>query len=272
MSLDNLYPHAGNHSIQNAILAVEWGSQLTIPQLELLRDAAKTALSSYPRLEEQRSIVVNIGPDPSQIPAQVPELSGFNFSKVSADGQIEKQVQITRAHCLFVVSDYSRWAVLVAEITALLELIAPTLAINHIPIAAVGLQYSDRFVWRGDTSNLKLSEVFRVGSPFIASNGLTSTEAWHSHHGYFVQSTMPIQHKRLDNINLNIADEPQGRAIQILTSHRALFTTPLSGENIAQSVMDLENELHSINKNIFRQLLTDELLAKIQLGNESRTI
>jgi uncharacterized protein (TIGR04255 family) len=271
MSLDNLYPHAGNHSIQNAILAVEWGSQLTILQLELLRDAARTALSSYSRVEEQRSIVVNIGPDPSQIPAQVPELSGFTFSRTSTDGQIEKQAQITRAHCLFVVSDYSRWAALVAEVRALLDMIAPTLANHSIQIAAVGLQYSDRFVWRGETTNLNLSEVFRADSPFIASNGLTCTEAWHSHYGYFVNSSSPIQHKRLDNINLNIADEPQGRAIQILTSHRALLTTPLSGDNIPQSVMDLETELHSVNKHIFRQLLTNELLAKIQLGNKSRT-
>lgn len=274
MNLDNLYPHAGNHSIQNAILAIEWGIPLTAQQVATLREAGTPVLSSYPRVEEQRSIVVNIGSQPNAIPTQASETSGFAFSRFSAGGILEKQVQLNRANCLFIVSDYSRWASLVDELSALLSAISPTLFAHNIPITAVGLQYADRFLWRGTPSDLNLSEVFRAGSPYIALNGLSCADSWHSHHGYFVNSGTPVEHRRLDNINLNIMDEQQGRAIQIVTSHRAILTTPLLDGNTSQNsqrVVALETEMHSVNKRLFRQLLTDQLLAKIQLGEEKPT-
>ncbi len=268
MSLDNLYPHAGNHSIQNAILAIEWGMQLTLPQLSALRDAASLALPSY-QFEEQKSIILNIGPDPNAIPQQTPEVSGYLYSRYSSIGQIAKQVQITRFNCLFIVSDYTRWADLVNEVSTLLNQLSSALSGQGILVAAVGLQYSDRFVWRGQIGNLKLSEVFLTDSPYISPNGLSCADAWHSHHGYLADSGTPVQHKRLDNVNVNVMDEPQGgRAIQILTSHRASLGTPLRGGDIAATIVALEDEMHKVNKDIFKKLLTEELRSKINLSED----
>ena len=265
MNLESLYPHAGNHSIQNAILAIEWGSEFSIAQLEKLRFSARSHLKDYPKEEPQQSIRVNFVAGQNAVPIPTPEITGYVFSRFSPNGEIQKQVHISRTNCLMIVSDYNRWGDLLDEASLLLSVIFP--AINEdVLVAAAGLQYSDRFIWKSTSMSINFRDVFRVNSPFIAAHSLACSEPWHSHHGYFMSCDTPIPHTRLDNINVNVADEAEGRSIQILTSHRALFKTPIPATIQAiTSVIDIENSMHMKNKEIFKQLLTDDLLTKINL-------
>ncbi|SIQ88427.1 TIGR04255 family protein [Aromatoleum tolulyticum] len=264
MSLDLLYPHAGDHSIQNAVLAIEWAQEIEIAALQVVRDAAKAVLKTYPKVETQQTLRVNLQPGPGSVPSAESEIGGYSYSRFSNSGELEQQVQLNRQSCLMVVADYKRWRVLIDDAQNLFAAILPALP-NSVLITAVGLQYVDRFVWRGNPAELKLDEVFRAESPFIARHSLQCTQTWHSHHGFFERSERPIRHNRLDNINVNIVDEPKGRAIQILTSHRALPEPAISANGALQSVIELQNELHCLSKEVFKNLLTEPLLAKIKL-------
>ena len=269
MSLDSLFPHAGNHSIQNAVMAIEWGGELSIEQLEKLRASAKAILADCPREEQQQSIRVNIAPVQNPMTAPAPEVTGYTFSRFSPNGDIEKQIQINRVNCLIIVSDYRRWHDLITEVSKLLSVIFCT-ADASVSVSAVGLQYSDRFVWKGQPEELKLQEVFQANSPFIAPHSLECSAAWHSHHGYFIVRESPVLHRRLDNMNVNVNDESEGRVIQILTSHRALLEEHIVANQALDAVLSLQDDIHKVNKSIFRQLLSDELLKKINLSEGNK--
>lgn len=266
MSLDSLFPHAGNHSIQNAILAVEWGGELSVGQLETLRTTVSPLLAGA-REEVQQQIRMSLTPGMGQTPVQAAEVGGYVYSLFSPAAELQKQIQVNRANCLIIVSDYLRWSDLISEAEALLGAIFLHF-VDSVSIAAVGLQYSDRFVWKAKPEDLNLKEVFRADSTFLSSHGLECRSAWHSHHGYFISCGTPISHKRLDNINVNVVDEPDGRAIQILTSHRAVLDSAIPTKNAINTVVDLENELHGVNKSIIKDLLSDQLLAKIKLSED----
>ena len=262
MSLNNLIPHADKHAIENAVLAIEWGVELNTAQLEEVRVAIKPALKDFPREEPQQTIRVNLAPNPGAAPMPVSEIGGYVYSKYSADGNVPKQVQLTKANCLFVVTTYTRWKDLITEASGVFAQVLSALPAG-MPVPTIGLQYSDRFKWVGRLADLDLSKVFRQNSPFVASHVSECRLACHSHHGYFGDSSKPIPNRRLDNINVNIVDEPDARTIQIVSSHRATLTEQLSGVDFQKHVNEFQEYLHGVHKDIIRKMLCDDLLVKI---------
>lgn len=262
MSLENLTPHAGKHAIENAVLALEWGVELTAAQLEEVRSAVKPVLKDFPREEPQQTFRVSLSPIPGAAPMPTHEIGGYVYSRYTAEGNVPKQVQLTRTNCLFVVTAYTRWKDLIAEAGNVFAQALSALPVG-IPVSNIGLQYSDRFKWSGNPADLDLSQVFRFNSPFVASHVSECRLACHSHHGYFEDSSEPIPNRRLDNINVNIVDEAEGRTIQIVSSHRAALTEQLTGVVVQKHVNDIQEYLHDVHKDIIRKMLCDELLIKI---------
>ncbi|MCB0066951.1 MAG: TIGR04255 family protein [Caldilineaceae bacterium] len=264
--MDQLFPHAGDHSIQNAVLAVEWSPEIDATQLESIRGAAHGLVQDF-KEETQQTIRVSFSNAPGNVPtsAPAPEISGYAYSRFSPAGELQKQVQISRGSCLIVVADYQRWKQLIADVKSVFAVVLSALPAS-VTISTVGLQYSDRFIWKANAETLDLREVFRANSPYLTAHSLDCKQAWHSHHGYFEKSVVPTPHNRLDIININVVDEPSGRAIQVLTSHRAALDGPLQAAGALDQVVAMQDALHDLNKGIFRELLTEPLLQKIHLN------
>lgn len=272
MSLDSLYPYAGDHAIQNAVFALDFGSTLTPAQLKDIQKAAVKAYGSeLPDVQEQQTMALNFGlAQGAQQFKAAPQPSGFVMQRTGSFPTIAgRSITVSPNNCFIVINDYTRWANVKADIDRYLDAILQAVSRHHIAITAIGLQYTDVFNWKADPSELVLTEVFEKGTPFLVPNVLQSTApvCWHSHHGYFLESNDPVAYSQLDNINVSRVEVTGSHSIQILTSHKAQLTSPLwkVGKEHRHVISDIQEKLHGSNKTILRALFTEQLRSKIKL-------
>lgn len=191
------------------------------------------------------------------------EVGGYAYSRFSSDGNLIRQVQITRQHCVFLASDYTRWADLLAEVTPFF-----TAVLNALPegvgVGVVGLEYVDKFYWRGAIDDWSLAPVLNQTATLVPPHIRQCTELCHSHHGYFSNETTPLHHRRLDNINLNVNDEVSGRVLLLNTSHKAILSSPLV-EEISEKVTAMQTALKAVHQNTLKDILQASVLARIEL-------
>jgi len=264
MRLELLEPHHGDHSIQNAILAIEWAMALDNATLETLRSAFQQFKHDFPKEELQHTVSFSLGLAQGAVPTPQQGLGGYTYSRFSVGGEIEKQIIISRSNCMFIVSDYKKWSVLIDEAKAIFRALLQSATAS---VATIGLQYSDRFVWKGDKEELNLDEIFSRNSQYISAHIFDCKDLWHSHHGYFDVVETPVIGKRLDNINVALQDAIEGRALEVLTSHRLQLSNPIECSTALETIDLSLQGMHQINKNIFRQLFTEQLLNKIGMND-----
>lgn len=262
MNFAQLHPNTGNHAIENVVLVVEWQGRLTVPQLEQLRSVARPSEADFPREDPQQTVSMNFNPLQGVVPAPVTELDGYVYTLYSDKGLIKQQIQVLRNACVFMTTDYERWSNLVTDVRRHLGPIVEHLP-DTISITDLSLQYADKFRWVGDLSELSLTAVFCEGSPYIPPYLRECTDQCHSHHGYFYHTPNPYPHRRLDNINININDEPTGaRAIQIQCSHKATLRDHMKSNEFAR-VPEMYDALHSVHEDILGTLLSETVLKMI---------
>ena len=259
MNFSNLKPHSGTHSIQNAVLAVEW-EPIQEDILALLRlEAKKTPASQY-KEDEVRTVSFNISPQTSQ-QTVVPVLSGYNYTRVSTVGTVEYQVQITLTSLIFIVSSYTRWNTIVADFQSIAAAILP-IVVQKSKISVVGLQYTDKFNWIGDKKDIELDKIFDKNSPFIPSHVFNCKSLWHAHHGSFEDVLEPVEGRRANNININCTEEFGNFAFTVLTSKRLMLGKADANPN----VIDVLNKLHDHHKIEYSGLLTNEVVRLIGMS------
>lgn len=273
MSIEHLYPFAGNHAIQNAAFAIEWSDELTISELLAISLAIGTELKTdFPKVTPQHTQKISFTVDASAPGGSSnyfpnPELSSYSFEKPSQFGnaQSARSMILSKSNLIVLINDYSRWDNVWADVKRYISIVLPKLP--NKPIQNIGLQYSDVFTWKDDPKSFNSALVFRENSPYIVPNVHNASGLWHCHHGYLVDRTDPVQHTCLDNVNVNLLDTSGVLSLQIVTSHRATFASPLwfKGENDLTTISDTMNILHNVNKNIMYNLLNEDVCKKINL-------
>lgn len=265
MNIENLYPFAGSHAIQNAVIAVEWQGEVSNQTLMGIYSLASKLKGYFPTAEIQKMVMINIQTQ-SNIP-NTEQIGAINFQRPDNFGGISSQLTISRQNCVLLVNDYSRWDAVLSQALQYFELILPVILPDK-SVSAVGLQYTDLFNWKDEPENLNLHEVFRNDCPYLPQNIFDLKTLWHSHHGYIVDSDTPVTHSRLDNLNISILDTAGERSIQIIAAHRANLAKVLRGNTpeYLKTIESVENVLHSVNKDVMRKILTDEVQKKINLG------
>lgn len=273
MSIDRLYPFAGDHAIQNAIMVFEWGPDqhgagLNAEQIKAVADAAKASLhNDFPKIEEMRFVSLQLSPD-SISQSQQAEFGGLKLVRPGPYGSSEaRSITIARDHCAIQFSDYTRWGQIKADFDRYMTHIVPAVC-AFTSIKTVAMQVTDVFTWKDDAAKLSLSEVFAEGSRWLPPHIFQLSGLWHSHHGFFVEGTESQGFTQLDNVNISRARSDLGDVLQILMSHRATLVNPCtdsryeSGTHIGSKIFD---KLHSDNKSILKEVLTPQVLSKISL-------
>ncbi len=267
MSIQGLYPFSGNHAIQSAVFAVEWAEPLLLADLEKVRSAAEPLKNEFPASQDQQMLVVNMTPG-SRSAAQQSELGGFVLSRNSTFlGGPNRTIVLNRESIQIHVSDYSRWEKVKSEVASYLRVLIPAI---ERPFTELGLQYQDVFNWRAEPEAMPIKDIFRQNSKYLVGNVFSLKNLWHSHHGYFEDFEIPCKFRRLDNINVARVASPIGHAVQVVTSHRAHFSDPLwdKMEKDDSSCFEILDGMHSKNKEILRELLSDDVQNMIQLNKK----
>jgi uncharacterized protein (TIGR04255 family) len=207
-------------------------------------------------------------PSPSSMTSSG-DLVGYQFSRFRMPNFVARSAQISRDNFVVIVSDYTRWRSVLDEVVATVKaLVTPVLEAQTIPVAAIGLQYTDVFHWRAAPNTLNLKEVFSSQTKLIPASALEQTNLWHNHHGYFVDLADPVPCRLTENVNTEIVEQSGQRSIGIVTAHRA----QLAQNSFIWKIDELETKiaavwelLHSRNKNLLRDILSEEVKTKIKL-------
>ncbi|NSX15960.1 TIGR04255 family protein [Cupriavidus taiwanensis] len=273
MSIDALFPVAGEHAIQHAAFVIEWPAAFPLSKETL---QAVTALhpeirSVFPVVQEHKAVTINIDtntPNAAPVPT-FDELGGVHFIKPNpalGPAGVSRTIQINKHNIIVVIADYSRWDTVWGEVSAWLDMLLP-FVLDGRPVSAMNLQYNDRFNWRGDPRRLDLSEVIRRDSKYVAPNIFEANNLWHSHHGFIEDRSAPIQHRLTDNINLNLTLENQQLGLQLFTSHRGeLANAAWDFMSASEAVRTLMTDFHNRNKEILKNLFTEAVCNKINLA------
>lgn len=273
MSIENLYPYAGDHAVQNAIFVVEWAEPLKVDAIiAASKLAAKFKNQGLAHVQHQQMLELKIeqshigGQSSPSASSQVSNgPSAVVFARSANPGEVTRSVTISRQHCMIAVPDYSRWGVVFADVQSYLKIVLDEIAPQR-PVSAISLQYNDMFNWKDEPADLNLKEIFAENA-FIPTSVFQQKGLWHLHQGYMEEVSSPVQHSRLQNINVDMADTSGQRVIQIIGAHRATLREPLWQSHMKnkQVMLDMFSDLHLANKKMLQQLLTKELGDKIRL-------
>lgn len=273
MSIDQLYPYASEHAIQNAVMVFEWGPDqhgvgLDAEQIRSVADIVKASLhNDFSKIEEMQVVSLQLSPDSISQSQQI-EFGGVKLVKPGANGATEaRSVTITRDHCAVQFFEYTRWGQVKADFDRYMSHIVPAVC-AYKPIKTVVMQVTDVFTWNANPDELDLSEVFAKGSPWLPSHVFELKGLWHAHHGFFAEGTESKGYTQLDNVNISRARSERGDVLQILMSHRATLANPCgipeydSATHIGSTILE---KLHGDNKSILKEVLTAQVLRKISL-------
>lgn len=278
MNMDLLQPFAGQHAIQSAAFALEFATELDVAEVSMLRLAAADLKNDFPKLTDQQrttfSFQVGVDPHgPSTPPSAAMDPGGFILERPSSEqGQVQplRIIVVSRESITVVINDYTRWDKFRSDIGRYLTTLLQGINVQK-GVVGISLQIVDTFIWRSDPADLDINEVFSKNSRYLVSNAFEpSALLWHSHHGFLVEKTAPINFQQLDNVNVSRNLVAGTNQLQILTSHKATFASPLYkilDVNRVQfsSVLD---SLHDKNKEILRDILTAAVQLKISLNRK----
>ncbi|RZF24626.1 TIGR04255 family protein [Paraburkholderia sp. UYCP14C] len=276
MTIDALHPFAGDHAVQSVAFVLEWATPLETTTLKALRQLASRFQSSFPVVQEQQQITVNVGEAPKKAskyhkpkaPATpAAQLGGIQFLHTSdhVPGTFTRMIQVQRESCIVALNEYSRWDTVWPRVQGWLEIVLP-LVLSGRALTSLTLQYQDLFLWRDDPARLDLREIFRAGSAYLPPNCYGLTSAWHSHHGFVETMNGEWPGNLLNNINVNVGDLNQHRQIGTMLTHKATFGTPVwSQERAMAALRDVMPMLHRQNKSALQAVFSAAVLAKIGL-------
>lgn len=268
MSIENLFPIAGNNAIQNAAFAIDWQVELKSSELQVIHAAIESELKAeFPsQLPQQHQTFSFVSDASTHKFSPSIELGGYLYEKRSHFSNAPtRSISLSKQSLIIIINEYSRWESIWVDVDRYFKTILKH--IKDTPIANIALQYSDMFVWKDDPKSLNLAEVFKPNSKYLTPNVLSLKGLWHSHHGYIVELADPVAHARLDNINVNLIDNAGVLSVQITTSHRATLKDAIwpKNEQIFDIINKIMNALHVENKLVMSELLSDEICKKIKL-------
>ena len=271
MSLEYLFPFAGQHAIQSAAFALDFVSELDISEVDTVQAAAIALHSEFSTpvvLQQKNKLEFKFEPGTSGSSTSSTEANGFVLQRPSGIPNAPlRLINVTRTGIVIAINDYTRWDKFKEDIDKYLSILLKPVD-SQKAIASIGLQVNDVFLWKSDPADLKLDEVFTKDNPYIASNALKISSLWHSHHGYLIDHTEPIKYQQLDNINVSRTVVDGVPHLQILTSQRVTFSEPLykfwsTNKNI---ILGIQESLHDGNKKILKSLLTQAVQDQINLN------
>ncbi|MEY9720717.1 uncharacterized protein (TIGR04255 family) [Sinorhizobium fredii] len=237
-------------------------------------------LAAYPKVKDYF-------PRNDQMPGMVFEQSGSGFSinqvpgaewkHFKPDGNPDWIARITpnsvSVHCL----EYTRWTEVWPKAFEILSHIFSGTAKHVIPLMNVGLRYVDQFNFSGDVKKYSALDLIRKDSPHVAAKILQDGTKWHNYTGWFERSE-PLGREVLQQLNIDAIEQADTNLPIVSITHASLLRASSAGElenfrrldDINTSDVAKFMEIaHANNHQVLREILTDNILQRINLGVEA---
>jgi uncharacterized protein (TIGR04255 family) len=267
-ALTPLAPANGLNAIVNVAFSIEFDAPADAPLVAAFAALAPQLVNEGFNLPHPvTTYTLQFAMQAASVPAQ--ELAGYRYLMNNTAGQLVREFALHGNMLVIAIHDYTRWPQVWANVRKLLEKCGPLLLASQRSVRAVAMQYTDKFTWRDASKPLPLKLVLRGDARHIVSAALDETGPWHSMFGY-VKQVGPAgwAQSRVDNVNLSVADEGSFRALNIFALYRYLPKVVAKAPNdfVSAVLPSLFNSAHDDNKQLLRELLSDEVQTMIQLG------
>jgi uncharacterized protein (TIGR04255 family) len=266
MSIENLYPYAGTHAIENTLFVLEWNEPLSADAIASVNKlAGKFRALGLGEVTPTSLFAVKIEADGAHQVNNSSGLGGVSFSMKPPMAGLSRNVTVNRTSCVVAIPDYTRWEQVFRDVETYLDIVLEQIAPMR-PLSSIALQYVDVFVWRDDPKELKFEDVFMRGV-YLPEKVFEQKGMWHAHQGEMNEFADP-PHARLDNINVDVQDVNGERTIRITGAHKVILKSPLwqankKNKEVLESIL---TELHKVNKDTLKGLLAPAVRDKIGLS------
>ena len=270
-------PFHDRHSIQEAQISIQFLGEFDRQSIEATRAVAHAELSDVlPRAAEVRggSFRIEINESAARVPSGTmqSDLVGFEFSRVRANGQRARVLQLADKALSVSFMDYVSWQTAREDALHHLSAVLTSLPLDQNPVVAFSLRFIDRYTFNGDPRNARANFLFNRETPYITPQTFQAGANWHCNTGWFDTSLGEKNDRVLHNLNVasNLVDLSSTvtinhHATRYLEWPRHSSEALLVSANGAIGMIDALDSLHDKNKEILAQLLAFEMLSKIGL-------
>ena len=262
--MPNMKPCNENNAIKVVAFALDFVHEVdesVIKSAIALYNEDKQLNEDLANLQTQQSIIIEINQG-AQVQRQA--LGGVVFEKLSEKAEVLWALQVRRNGLAVTCTDYTRWDNIWPQAKNYLSKILPML--NGIEVASTTLEYVDEFII-DEHSDWK-DELFQRKNKYLANNVFEVKDFWHSHHGYFSESSCESVEKVLNTVNIEyVVEEPKKiYKVAIRTQHKSLTKEVSIQDAFLDEVFSksIENN-HEANKEILLDLLSHSMLKTIKL-------
>lgn len=192
---------------------------------------------------------------------------GMLYCRIAPDGTTEEELTIERGAITYRTHKYERWIDVSTKIeNFLLPLVEKITEGQPSRVSVIELRCIDRFIAKNE-SDPSLSSAIRDDSAFVARNLLDKNDMLHQHIGWFENETP--QKRRLINLNLSVTSVNGNKELvilQVISDQGDLGNILSDTDHLNPSLLEKFNTLHRKDKEILKQILTDDLQKEINLN------
>ncbi len=259
------------HAIEQVVFVLQFIEPLDDASFSTVREVAgQFKISDLPGQAEIQAFSFTLGSSMRNPP---PSLGGgFILHRFGPDGTIENELRVERTSVTFRTTIYTRWDAVWARASKYFKVLVPIYA-AQARLAAVSLNYIDKFAWVGNRSESSPNFLLQPGSKYLCRHVFEAEDLWHSHTGAYIK--VDENTKRLLNINVDSLDEnmPDGlrRVVAITTVISDLLDQPefepyvVEEENIIQFINVHMEGLHVFGKDVLGNIINEEMSRRIAL-------
>ena len=268
-------PFAGEHSIQEAVVTVQFHVPLPAHLVELARGSVLAVHEdAFPRSREVHGGEIHIDvSDESAAPSmQVAKLVGFELSRPKGDGVPARVLELSGNSLRVSFFEYTEWNDVAAQSVAYVRSAVARLPLSDVPVVAFGLRYVDRFTFDGPLEQALPELLFRPEAAYLAPSCLESGPLWHCNLGWFesrneqerVLNQLSVASAVIDGVpTVTIDHNATWQLRGPRQSTDALFANDDGTRTPLKEALD---DLHDGNKSVIRAVLLEDMLEKIGLA------
>ena len=259
------------HAIEQVAFILQMEPPLAHESFSQICEIAKQfkTEADMPGQSEFKTLAFAFGPT---MPQHSPPPSPLVLNRIAADGTPEKELRVDVNSISFTTFRYTRWEAAWSQARRYFEILVPTY-IENTKIAAMGLNYIDKFKWVGELSECKTNILMRTGSKYLCPHIFEADDFWHSYTGAFIRADKST--KRLLNVNVDYLDEirPDNirRVVAITTVLTDLMNQPgydpieINAKGAINFLDSRMQNLHVFGKEVFGNIISDEMSKRIAL-------
>ncbi|AKR57104.1 hypothetical protein XM25_15135 [Devosia sp. H5989] len=214
---------------------------------------------------------LNVGVE-AEGPSQVTEQGGVSFAFMRPDGTPAWVFRALHQSIVVECARYSRWKNVVSAAARYVSEFTEVMKREADPASAViaTLLVRDEFHWKGDLGDYDSRQLLNQSS-HVAEIARGNNPVWHSYTGWFpdpsVLMHLNVTGTRIDN---HTAASREGTAEVTIDHYMQKSLTPAASaaDMTSEWYASVMSELHELNKQIMKEILTDSAREMIGLGNK----